>query len=174
VAAFFERLARFSRLILFDRRGTGLSDPISSATTLEDQMEDVTAVLDAVGSEQAALFAQSEGAAMAVLYAATHPERTRALILYAGMVRMTGAPGYEWPGTPQERTRRMEEIFAAWGTGERLAVIAPSAADDRAMRSWFARLERLAASPGQLRLLFDIAGETDVRGVLPSIAVPTL
>jgi len=174
IAAFFERLARFSRLILFDRRGTGLSDPISSTTTLEDQMEDVTAVLDAVGSEQAAVFAQAEGAAMAALYAATHPERTRALILYAGMVRMTGAPGYEWPGTSQERERRMAEIFAAWGTGERLAVIAPSMADDPAMRRWFARLERLAASPGQLRLLFDIAGETDVRDVLPSIAVPTL
>ena len=76
VAAFFERIVRFSRLILFDRRGTGMSDPIASATTLEDQMEDVSAVLDAVGSRQAALFAQSEGAAMAMLYAATHPERT--------------------------------------------------------------------------------------------------
>jgi class 3 adenylate cyclase len=174
IAAFFERLARFSRLILFDRRGTGLSDPIASTTTLEDQMEDVTAVLDAVGSEQAAFFAQSEGAAMAALYAATHPERTRALVLYAGMARVTAAPGYEWPGTPQERERRMRDIFAAWGTGERLALIAPSVAGDRPLRSWFARLERLSASPGQLRLLFDIAGETDVRDVLPSIAAPTL
>jgi class 3 adenylate cyclase len=174
VAAFFERLARFSRLILFDRRGTGMSDPISSATTLEDQMEDVSAVLDAVGSEQAALFAQAEGASMAMLYAATHPERTRALILYAGMPRVTSAPGYEWPGTPAERERRIADIFATWGTGERLALIAPSAADDGALRRWFARLERLAASPGSLRLLFDIAGESDVRDVLPSIAAPTL
>ena len=174
VAAFFERLARFSRLILFDRRGTGLSDPISSTTTLEDQMEDVSAVLDAVGSEQAALFAQAEGAAMAMLYAATHPERTRALILYAGMPRVTGAPGYEWPGTPAERERRIADIFTTWGTGERLALIAPSAAGDEALRRWFARLERLAASPGALRLLFDIAGESDVRDVLPSIAAPTL
>jgi class 3 adenylate cyclase len=174
VAAFFERIARFSRLILLDRRGTGLSDPIASATTLEDQMEDVTAVLDAVGSEQAALFAQSEGAAMAALYAATHPERTRALILYAGMARMTGAPGYEWPGTPEEREQRIADIFARWGTGERLALIAPSAAGDEALRRWFARLERLSASPGSLRLLIDIAGETDVRDVLPSIAAPTL
>ena len=174
IAAFFERLARFSRLILFDRRGTGLSDPIASTTTLEDQMEDVTAVLDAVGSKQAAFFAQSEGAAMAALYAATHPERTRALVLYAGMARVTGAPGYEWPGTPQERERRMGAIFAAWGTGERLALIAPSVAGDGALRRWFGALERLSASPGQLRLLFDIAGETDVRDVLPSIAAPTL
>jgi pimeloyl-ACP methyl ester carboxylesterase len=174
IAAFFERLARFSRLILFDRRGTDLSDPISSATTLEDQMEDVTAVLDAVGSDQAALFAQAEGAGMAILYAATHPERTRALVLYAGMARMTGAPGYEWPGTKHERAARVEQIFAAWGTGERLDVIAPSCAGDVALKRWFARLERLAASPGALRLLFDMAGETDVRDVLPSIAAPTL
>jgi class 3 adenylate cyclase len=174
VAAFFERLARFSRLILFDRRGTGLSDPIASTTTLEEQMEDLTAVLDAVGSEQAALFAQSEGAAMAMLYAATHPERTRALVLYAGMARITSAPGYEWPGTPQERERRVAEIFAHWGEGARLELIAPSLAGDVALRRWFARLERLSASPGALRLLFDIGGETDVRDVLPSIAAPTL
>jgi class 3 adenylate cyclase len=174
VAGFFQRIARFSRLILFDRRGTGLSDPIVSATTLEDQMEDVTAVLDAVGSRQAAVFAQSEGAAMAMLYAATHPDRTRALVLYAGMARVTSAPGYEWPGTPAERAERIAEIFAAWGTGARLERLAPSAAGDGALRSWFARLERLSASPGALRLLFDIAGESDVRDVLPAITAPTL
>jgi class 3 adenylate cyclase len=174
VVAFFERLARFSRLILLDRRGTGLSDPISSATTLEDQMEDVTAVLDAVGSERAALFAQSEGAPMAVLYAATHPERIGALVLYAGMARMTAAPGYEWPGEAAEREQRIAAIFDAWGEGGRLDVIAPSAAGDIALRRWFAKLERLSASPGSLRLLFDIAGATDVRDVLPSISVPTL
>jgi class 3 adenylate cyclase len=174
VAAFFQRIARFARLILFDRRGTGLSDPITSATTLEDQMEDVTAVLDAVGSRQAALFAQAEGAAMAMLYAATHPERTRALVLYAGMARVTSAPGYEWPGSAEERAARTAEIFAAWGTGGRLELIAPSAAGDVALRTWFGRLERLSASPGSLRLLFDIAGESDVRDVLPAIAAPTL
>jgi class 3 adenylate cyclase len=174
VAAFFDRLARFARLILLDRRGTGLSDPISSATTLEDQMEDVTAVLDAVGSERAALFAQSEGAPMAVLYAATHPERIGALVLYAGMARMTAAPGYEWPGEPAEREQRIAAIFDTWGEGSRLDVIAPSAAGDVALRRWFAKLERLSASPGSLRLLFDIGGATDVRDVLPSISVPTL
>jgi len=174
VAAFFERLARFSRLILFDRRGTGMSDPISATTTLEDQMEDLDAVLDAVGSERAALLAQAEGSPMAILYAATHPERTGALVLYAGMARTTAAPGYEWPGTPAEREARIAEIFAHWGTGERLARIAPSHADDVALRRWLGQLERLSASPGALRLLFDIAGETDVRDVLPSIQAPTL
>jgi class 3 adenylate cyclase len=174
VAAFFERLARFSRLVLFDRRGTGLSDPIAARTTLEDQMEDLDAVLDAVGSERPALFAQAEGSPMAMLYAATHPERVRALVLYAGMARVTAAPGYEWPGTPAEREARIAEIFAHWGGGERVALIAPSHADDAALRRWFGKLERLSASPGALRLLFDIAGETDVREVLPSIQAPTL
>lgn len=174
VAAFFERLTRFARLILFDRRGTGLSDPITAATTIEDQMEDLNAVLDAVGSERAALLAQAEGAPMAILYAATHPQRTRALILYAGMARMTAAPGYEWPGTVAEREARIAEIFEHWGQGRRFALLAPSHADDVAMRRWFAKLERLAASPGTLRLLFDIGGQTDVRDVLPSIQAPTL
>jgi class 3 adenylate cyclase len=174
VAGFFERLARFCRLILFDRRGTGLSDPIAAATTLEDQMEDLTAVMDAVGSRQAALFAQSEGAAMAALYAATHPERTRALVLYAGMARMLAAPGYEWPGDEAQRGSRIDEIAEQWGTGSRLGVIAPSAAGDVALQRWFAKLERLSASPGSLRTMFELSGETDVREILPSIAVPTL
>ncbi|MGB2711470.1 MAG: alpha/beta hydrolase, partial [Conexibacter sp.] len=174
VATFFERLARFSRLILFDRRGTGLSDPIAAATTLEDQMEDVAAVMDAVGSTQAALFAQSEGATMAALYAATHPERTRALVLYAGMARMTAAPGYEWPGDEAERAARIDDIFEHWGTGERIDAIAPSAAGDLALKRWFGKLERLSTSPGALHHLFELAGGTDVRDVLPSIAAPTL
>lgn len=174
VAAFFRRLARFSRLVLFDRRGTGLSDPIAVRTTLEDQMEDLDAVLDAVGSEQAALFAQAEGSPMAMLYAATHPQRVRALVLYAGMARITSAPGYEWPGTPAEREARIEEIFAQWGEGRRLELIAPSHAADAELRRWFGQLERLSASPGALRRLFDMAGETDVRDVLPSIQAPTL
>src|SRR5207247_5622614 len=91
VARFFERLASFSRLVLFDRRGSGLSDPIAGPVTLEEQMDDVLAVMDAAGSERAALFAQIEGTAMAALFAATHPERTGALALYAGFARTTSA-----------------------------------------------------------------------------------
>jgi class 3 adenylate cyclase/alpha-beta hydrolase superfamily lysophospholipase len=174
VAAFFERLARFSRLILFDRRGTGLSDPIAGATTLEDQMEDLTAVMDATGSREAALFAQAEGAAMAILYAATHPHRTRALMLYAGMARVRAAPGYEWPGSTEERAARLDDMFAHWGDGTRLASIAPSLAGDVALQRWFARLERLSASPGTLRELSDITSDIDVRDVLDSIRAPTL
>jgi class 3 adenylate cyclase len=174
VAAFFERLARFSRLILFDRRGTGLSDPIAAATTLEDQMEDLTAVMDAAGSREAALFAQAEGAPMAALYAATHPERTRALVLYAGVARMTAAPGYEWPGDAAARAARIGDVYASWGTGARIGLVAPSAAGDVALQRWFGKLERLSASPGTLRHLFESAGGVDVRDVLPSITAPTL
>jgi class 3 adenylate cyclase len=174
VGAFFERLARFSRLILFDRRGTGLSDSIAGATTLEDQMEDLTAVMDAAGSREAALFAQAEGAAMAILYAATHPERTRALVLYAGMARVTAAPGYEWPGSVEERAARLDDLFAHWGDGTRFATLAPSYAGDVALQRWFARLERLSASPGALRELFELTGEIDVRDVLDAIRAPTL
>jgi class 3 adenylate cyclase len=174
VAAFFERLASFSRLILFDRRGTGLSDPIAGTTTLEDQMEDLAAVMDAAGSREAALFAQAEGAAMAILYAATHPSRTRALVLYAGMARVTAAPGYEWPGSQRERAARIDEQLAHWGDGARLAQIAPGHVDDVALQRWFGKLERLSASPGALRPLYALASATDVRDVLPSLRAPTL
>ncbi len=174
VAAFFERLARFSRLILFDRRGTGLSDPIAGATTLEDQMEDVSAVMDAAGSREAVLFAQAEGTAMAILYAATHPHRTRALVLYAGMARVTAAPGYEWPGSQDERAARIDEQLAHWGDGARVAQLAPSHTGDVALRRWLGKLERLSASPGALRPLYGLAADIDVRDVLPSIRAPTL
>jgi class 3 adenylate cyclase len=137
-------------------------------------MEDLEAVMDAAGSSEAALFAQAEGAAMAMLYAATHPDRTRALVLYAGMARVTAAPGYEWPGSVEERNARLEDVFLHWGEGGRVALLAPSHAGDVALQRWFAKLERLSASPGALRPLFQIAGETDVRDVLGSIRAPTL
>ena len=103
VARYLERLASFSRLILFDRRGSGLSDPVLRAPTLEEQMDDVVAVMDAAGSQQAAVFAQLEGGAMAALFAATHPERTSALVLYEAMPRMSWAPDYDWALRREER-----------------------------------------------------------------------
>src|ERR1700730_792854 len=103
VARYFERLASFSRLIMFDRRGSGLSDPVVGAPTLEEQMDDVVAVMDAVGSDRAALFAMLEAGAMASLFAATHPERTSALLLYEATPRMTATAGYDWPPTREER-----------------------------------------------------------------------
>src|SRR5579884_1993220 len=123
IARYFNRLASFSRLILFDRRGTGLSDPVPRAPTLEEQMDDVVAVMDAAGSEQAAFYAQLEGGAMAVLLAATHPERTRALVLYEAQPRMSWAPDYDWATRPEDRHRSLSKDD--WGNGSRLLSLAP-------------------------------------------------
>lgn len=175
VASFFERLASFSRLIMFDRRGAGLSDPIAGPVTLEEQMDDVACVMDAADSERAGVFAQLEGGSMATLFAATHPERVGALILYSAFARTAWAPDYDWPPTPAAREVRLEEqLLPAWGQGVLAAVFAPSLAHDGQFREWFGRLERYAASPATVRNIFASIGETDVRGVLSTIRVPTL
>jgi class 3 adenylate cyclase len=173
VAKLFKRLASFSRLIMFDRRGTGLSDPVLDALTLEEQMDDVVAVMDAVGSERAAVFAMLEAGSMASLFAATHPERTSALLLYEAIPRMTAAPGYEWPLTREEREDAAEAIRADWGSGARVLGLTTGAPDER-LREWAGRLERLAASPATAAALTRMHNETDVRAVLPSIQAPTL
>jgi pimeloyl-ACP methyl ester carboxylesterase len=171
VAGYFNRLASFSRLILFDRRGTGVSDPLTRAPTLEEQMDDVVAVMEAAGSEQAAIYAQLEGGAMAMLFAATHPERTRALIVYEGMPRMSWAPDYDWALRDDERARWLGK---GWGDGSRIMQLAPSAANNPRMRRWFAKLERGAASPKTAAQLLMMNAQVDVRAVLPSIQTPTL
>src|ERR1700716_2559622 len=118
-------LSRFSRVIMFDRRGSGLSDPVLGAPTLEEQMDDVVAVMDAAGSERAAVFAQLEGGAMAALFAATHPERTSALVLYEAMARMSWAPDYDWPPRREEREAFLRDpSLGAWGDGSRILALA--------------------------------------------------
>ncbi|MGZ4251629.1 MAG: adenylate/guanylate cyclase domain-containing protein [Solirubrobacteraceae bacterium] len=171
VARYFQRLASFSRLIMFDRRGSGLSDPVAGTPTLEEQMDDVVAVMDAAGSERAAVFAQLEGGAMAALFAATHPERTSALILYEAMPRMSWAPDYDWA---LHREQRRAALDGTWGDGSRILGLAPKSAANPRLRQWFARLERLAASPGTAAKLMMMNAEVDVRAVLPTIQVPTL
>ncbi len=171
IARYFRRLASFSRLIMFDRRGSGLSDPVAGAPTLEEQMDDVVAVMDAAGSERAALFAQLDGGAMAALFAATHPERASALILYEAMPRMSWAPDYDWALRREDRRAALD---FTWGDGSRLQGLAPKSASNPRLRNWFARLERLAASPGTAAKLMMMNAEVDVRAVLPTIQVPTL
>lgn len=171
IARYFNRLASFSRLIMFDRRGTGLSDPVLHAPTLEEQMDDVVAVMDAAGSERAAIYAMLEGGAMAAMFAATHPERTGALVLYEAQPRMSWAPDYEWALKPEERRARLTE---QWGDGSRIMMLAPSAAENPRLRRWFARLERLAASPGTAARMMMMNAQVDVRSVLPLIQAPTL
>jgi class 3 adenylate cyclase len=173
VAGYFERLASFSRLIMFDRRGSGLSDPVPLAPTLEEQIDDVVAVMDAAVSEQAAIFALLDGGAMAALFAATHPERTNALVLYEAMARMSWAEDYPWAPRREEREARLREGMN-WGDGSRVAALSPGAAENPRVRAWFARLERLSASPGTAVKLMRMNGEIDVRAVLPSIQAPTL
>ena len=175
VARFFARMASFSRLILFDRRGSGMSERVEEPASLEEQRDDVHAVLDAAGSERAAVAALYEGGSMAMLFAATAPERVTHLVLYAGYARNTWAPDYDWARTPEVRDPAMDALRDNWGSGEFLIEqFAPNHADDRSLVDWLGRLQRLAMDPNFARRMADLNGRTDVRHVLPSIRVPTL
>ena len=174
IARFLEKLASFSRLIMFDKRGTGLSDPVAGPAPLEDRMDDVRAVMDAAGSERAALFGLSEGGAMSVLFAATYPERTRALLLCGTFPN--GTPDADDNPGGQRWVDGIKSVRAAtehWGEGRTLAHMAPSADSerDRIGRGIF---ERSAASPQMAQTLIDMVLETDVRDLLPTLRVPTL
>jgi pimeloyl-ACP methyl ester carboxylesterase len=176
-ARFFERISSFSRLIIFDKRGTGLSDPVTEVPTLELRIDDVRAVMDAAGSERAALFGISEGGPMSVLCAATHPERVTALVLYGAMGRTTEAPDYPW-AAPAEALRESTTEFIApyWGQQAEgmVELFAPSFADDPQAVEFTARMERSAASPAMVQQIFEMFLDIDVRAVLPTIHVPTL
>src|ERR1700722_20943546 len=147
---FLERLAVFSRLILFDRRGSGLSDGVGDSYTLEHEARDALAVLDAAGSERAALFTYGLGGPVGALLAADRPERVGALIMYASIARTSWAPDYEWAMTVAERAEWTERTVAAWGEtdGPGLSLLAPSMAEDPGLTVWFARLQRLGGTPG--------------------------
>jgi pimeloyl-ACP methyl ester carboxylesterase len=177
LARFLRRLASFSRLVFFDKRGTGLSDRVSenAVPTLEERMDDVRAVMDAVGFERAAIFAPSDAGSMAILFAATYPERTIALVLYGTFAAGVKEPGYPWGGTRAEWEAAAERWQEKWGRVVfALDRFAPSKVGDGRYREWFARLERLSASPGAAATLARMNGEIDVRHVLPSVLVPTL
>ncbi len=174
VAYFLRRLAAFSRLILFDKRGTGLSDRVAEYPTLQDRMDDVRAVMEAVGSKRAALFGMSEGGQMAMLFAATYPERALALALYATFAKRVWSPDYPWAPTPEERQRWMNLLEADWGGKTDLDTLAPSVAHDQEFVAWWGTYLRLGASPGAAQSLARFNTQTDVRAVLPAIAVPTI
>lgn len=172
---FLRRLASFSRLILLDRRGTGLSDRVNELPTLEQRMDDVRAVMDAAGAERAALFGLSEGGPMCLTFAATYPARTSALVLYGTFARLMRAPDYPI-GVPAELLGQfLELVEESWGTGSMSAdYFAPSMARDDAFRRSWARFERLGVSPSGIKALLRMAQETDARHALPVIRVPTL
>jgi pimeloyl-ACP methyl ester carboxylesterase len=173
---FLERLAVFNRLILFDRRGTGLSDRTHEEQTLEQDVQDALAVLDAAGSERAALFTYALGGPVGALLAAEHPERVGALIMYASVPRTSWAPDYDWALTREERSEVVRGNFDTWGKPDSplLETLAPSAADDPALADWLARMQRLAASPAEARAMLAATADLDVRETLPRVQVPTL
>ncbi len=174
LAGVMDRLTSFARVITFDRRGSGLSDPLEGAPTLEEQMDDVLAVMDAAGSDEAAIVATLEGGPMAALFAASHPDRTQSLTMYATFARSVWAPDYDWAWSAEERRARMDECVEHWGEGLVAGAVAGSRMRDPRFVEWAGRLERLAASPATIKRIFDLIGEFDVREVLPSIRVPTL
>ncbi len=175
-ARFLQRLASFSRLILFDKRGTGLSDPapVSDLPTLEQRMTDVQTVLDAVGSERAALLGVSEGGPMCAMFAATYPERAAALVMIGTYAKRTWSDDYPWAPTEQEAAAFLEEIRKNWGEPIGLIQRAPSVAGDPQFREWWAAYLRFGASPGAALALTQMNAEIDMRNVLPSVRVPTL
>jgi pimeloyl-ACP methyl ester carboxylesterase len=172
---FLEKLSSFSRLIRFDKRGTGMSDRVSGAPTLETRMDDVRAVMDAVGSRRAAFYGLSEGAAMSILFAATYPERTAALVVRSAFPRRMWAPDYPWGRTEEEYEREVERDLRIFGPRDRateaMRALGRFEPEELAsLRDYF----RLGSSPGSLEALHRMNKEIDVRHVLPAVRVPTL
>jgi class 3 adenylate cyclase len=176
MAHLFERLASFSRLILFDKRGTGLSDRVApdALPTLETRMSDLLSVCDAVGSQRAALFGVSEGGPMCILFGATHPQRTTAIALFGSFARRQYAPDYPMGQSQEAHDAFMQEMVDGWGGPVGLDVRAPSRASDPRFRETWARYLRLGASPAAVLALGRMNAEIDVRPILPAVRVPTL
>lgn len=173
-AHFLSRLTAFSRLIIFDKRGTGLSDGVAELPTIEQRMDDVRAVMDAAGSERAALLGISEGAAMCTVFAATYPERTTALVMYGAYAKRLWHPDYPWAPTLQQRQEFLDAIEHRWESADDLEYLAPNVVGDEAFRKWWISYKRRSASPGAALALSRMNTQIDVRNVLPAIRVPTL
>jgi pimeloyl-ACP methyl ester carboxylesterase len=174
-APFLHRLSAFCRLIRFDKRGTGMSDPVSGAPTLEARMDDVRAVMDAVGSKRAAFYGLSEGAAMSILFAATYPERTAALVVRSAFPRRMWAPDYPWGRTEEDYQREVERDLRIFGPRDlaRESVRALGRFEDEEANA-FMEMVRYGSSPGALEALHRMNKEIDIRQVLPAVRVPTL
>jgi pimeloyl-ACP methyl ester carboxylesterase len=176
LARFLDRLASFGRLICFDKRGTGVSDPVplGAIPTWEEWMDDVGTVLDAVGSERAAVFGHGDGGQMALLFAATHPGRTLALVLADTYSRRCRAPDYRCGVPPRVAEQLVTSLLEMWGTGETSYRGAPSLAGNASFVEWRGRYERLSMTPGQFRAIYPLTYELDFRPVLETVRVPTL
>jgi class 3 adenylate cyclase len=170
--ATLRRLARFARIVTFDKRGQGLSDRMTGAPSLEQRMDDVRAVMDAIGSRRAAILSFSEGACMSALFTATYPERVSHLILFGGFSRAADL----WPTstTPAQKEERLAHRVKHWGNGDILKAVLASQAQDPSAVALMARMERLASTPGGIKTILQLNGQIDVTSVLPTIQVPTL
>jgi class 3 adenylate cyclase len=177
-AEFFTCLGEFSRLILFDKRGTGLSDRMKGVADLETRMDDVRAVMDAVGSERAAVMGISEGGPMTILFAATYPERVAAAVLYASRVCYRRSDDYPWASTPEESAAATERAEGRWRTDEALDAtleeLAPTLAHEESIRLWWRRWLRTSVTPGAVAQYYSMYPGIDVRHILPAVGVPTL
>jgi pimeloyl-ACP methyl ester carboxylesterase len=169
VARWLLRLASFGRVVMFDKRGTGGSDRVAELPGLDQRMDDLRAVMDAAGMEQAALLGASEGASMAALFAATYPERTRALVLLGGFARFSS-----WLPTEEALEQFLAYIEQSWGSGASIHIFVPSLANDPTAQQWIGRFERLGASPAAATALMRMNSQIDISNILPTIRVPTL
>ncbi len=174
VARFFERLASFTRVILFDKRGTGLSDRVTETPTLEERMDDVRAVMDAIGSKRAALLGYSEGGPMCALFAVTYPERTHSLIMIGSYPKLLASEDYTFGRPLDEFEAFMEVVKRDWGGPVGLDLRAPSRTNDPRFRQWWAKFLRTSASPSTALALSHMNANIDIRNLLPSIQVSTL
>jgi class 3 adenylate cyclase len=169
LARWLERLARGCRVVLFDKRGTGLSDSVPELPAMDERMDDVRAVMDAVGIDKAAIFGISEGGSLAAFFAACHPEKCTALVLYGAFARFT-----DWFATEEELQALFDYIDSDWGSGESLPLFAPTLAKDQMLKEWWGRFERLGANPAAAIALMRMNSQIDISHVMPSIRVPTL
>jgi len=167
LARWLYRLERFARVAMFDKRGTGLSDRVSDVPSLEQRMDDVRAVMDAVGMQRASLLGISEGGPLATLFAATYPQRCQGLVLYGTFARSS------WL-TPEKMDSYATYVDKAWGSGRSLPTWAPSRQDDPAFQKWWGRFERLGASPAAALAVVQLVRQIDITDILPSVRVPTL
>ena len=169
LARWLNGLGGFCRVVLFDKRGTGLSDRVAHLPHMDERMDDLRAVMDAVGIERASLLGISEGGSLAALFAASHPERVQSLVLYGSFARFR-----HWIATDEAWNALMKYMDEDWGSGKSLPAFAPSKANDPAIQQWWGKFERLGASPSAAIALMRMNREIDISGILHSINVPTL
>ncbi|MGH2810262.1 MAG: alpha/beta fold hydrolase, partial [Actinomycetota bacterium] len=174
-ARMLRRFSSFARLIVFDKRGSGASDPLSKENmSWENWADDVLCVMDAAGSERAAVVGVGDSGPIAMLFAATHPERVSALVVINTAARFTRADDYPWGRSESEVEEFLSRQQSAWGTGGMMEVFSPSRAQDENYRRWWARYQRISASPGTTKLVSSLIMQMDVRPFLSTIQAPTL